>query len=462
MQLKSYIFSRNLLIILSLILFTLGAFPKIEFATTKPEIKEVMSAYSPGKPNSMSVEPEVVLPPMRAIAQFGAMDIPLPKSAARPICGPSPRINTMNCFDFNHAGVYLQSFPVPGKISSTPLFYENSWLIGTTKGFLMRVEANSDNRGLPKLNKDSINLWGSHSRQVMANFRPKPIYTEDNNSEQATVAQYEPPIIPQNVKWVFPASSSFIGTPIIKNGLVYIYAASQYFQAFNWETGKLVWATRLAPSSNLRLSSDALAVTEKEVIVGNSLGNLLFLNSTTGSVVWTWQVAEASDSQRIQTALPAGPDKFYGIAAPPLIIDRNIIVSNAESMTQRISLDSHSLIWSYPVGSVAQAKAYKNNIFIGANNGKVVSLKQENGAVVWSTDITNTSPIISLFITKNKLLLAATRTGQIFMLDPDTGKILTHNFPIGEVNGEFYAGHNNSEACLSFAANGFRCFRAKL
>lgn len=130
-------------------------------------------------------------------------------------------------------------------------------------------------------------------------------------------------------------------------------------------------------------------------------------------------------------------------------------------MTQALSLVSHSLLWSYPVGSVAKAKEYKESLLLGTSNGKVVSLNKENGAEKWSTNVTDTSPIISLFLTHNHVLLAATRRGQIFMLDPDSGKILAHNFPIGEANGEFFAGYDKAEACLNFAANGFRCFLAK-
>ncbi|MES2615931.1 MAG: PQQ-binding-like beta-propeller repeat protein [Bdellovibrionota bacterium] len=438
------------------------ALPSIEVVPPKPEIREELSAYAPGRAHAISTEPEVVMPSMRSFAQFGGIELELGKKVARPWCGPSPETNTLNCFDFNKGGAYLQSFPIPGKLSSTPLFYDNSWLMGTAKGFLMRVEANEDNRKLPKLNGEILNLWGSNSRNVMAGFRPKPIYVEGFSAEPAVASQYTPPTIPKGVKWIFSASSGFIGNPVIKNGLVYIYASSQYFQAFNWETGKLIWAVRLAPAGNLRLNSDALTVTDTEVFVGNSLGTLLSLNPADGAVLWTWQVPSADDSQRLKTSLPAGPDKFYGIVASPLVSGSSLIVSNVESMTQAISLNSHELIWSYPAGSVAKAREYKNNILLGTSNGKVVSLNKDNGLVNWSANVTDTSPIVSLFLTKNNVLLAATRSGQIFMLNLESGKVLAHNFPIGDVNGEFFTGYNKAEACLSFAFNGFRCFRAKL
>lgn len=449
-----------------------NALPKIEYIPPKPEIREEIASYSPGRAISMSIDPQVVMPPQRGLAQFGGMSINLNSKGSLPWCGPSPKTNTINCFDMSHSGAYMESFPIPGKLSSTPVFYENSWLIGTTKGFLMRVEANSKNRNLPKLGNENINFWGANSRQAMADLKPKPIYTEDSSQNTTTPNDANQPKIPDGVKWVFPASSSFLGTPVIQNGFVYIYAASQYFQAFNWETGKLVWAVRLAPSTNLRLNSDALLVTKSEIYVGSSLGTLLSLNPSNGSILWSWQVPGADETQRVQTSLPAGPDKFYGIVASPTLISANdnpeasgekfLLVSNAESMTQAISINTHNLLWSYPAGSVAQAKMYKNHILLGTSNGKVVSLNPQNGTPNWSTNATDSSPIMSLFLTKNNVLLAATRSGQIYMLNPETGKILGQNFKIGNVNGEFFPGFDKAEACLSFAFNGFRCFRAKL
>ena len=448
------------LTLLSLISFTAYSLPK--FVLTKPEVIEQFASYSPGKLSFFSERKEVVMPPMRGVAQFGGINEPLSEKAIRPYCGPAPETNSMNCFDFNHSGRYLESFPVPGKISSTSLFYENAWLIGTTKGFLMKVEANNGNNKLPKLDKISIPLWGAYSREFMANLRPKTIYAEETVTPlEDSKAQYSASF-PEGIKWVFAGSSSFRGTPIIKNGLVYIFSANQYLHAFNWDSGKLVWAVRLAPDSRLRFSSDALLVTNKEVIVGNSLGNLLILNPLNGALLWSWQVPSANESQRTKLELPAGPDKFYGVIALPLLFNRDIIVSNAESMTQRISLDTHAPIWSFPSGSVAQPKIYKNNILLGTSLGKIVSLNEESGSVNWKVDITDSSPIISLYLNKNELLFAVTRSGEIYVLNPDTGKILAHNYPTGEVNGEFYSIPGQSEACLSFAANGFRCFRARL
>ena len=442
--------------------FSLCAFAKIEFSSPSPKIIEEMSSYHPGHSGNQSTIPEVVKPSKRSFAQFGGVTSELSKKQIRPWCGPSPQTNTMNCFDITHSGVYLQSFPIPGRLSTTPVFADNSWIISTSKGYLMRVDANPENHLLPNLTGENTFLWGTKSRQVMASYKPKPIYTDENNSADDLTRNSEPPYVPKGIKWIFPSSSRFIGTPVVKNGLIYAFGSNQYFQAFQWSTGKLVWAARLAPSSTLRLNSNAFTIADSEIYVGNSLGSVLALNPTTGSVLWSWQVSQADSNQRLKTGLAAGPDKFTGIVAAPLIYNNNIIVSNAESMTQAVSLESHELLWSYPLGSVAQAKAYKDNIILPASNGDIVSLNNDNGDVKWKTSISQSSPVVGLFLTKSNVLLATTRRGQVFLLNPENGKILSKNFPIGETTGEFFAGYGKSDACLNFVFSGFRCFRAKL
>lgn len=459
--------------------------PQVRFVTSHPEILEVVGSYSPGPAGSESTRPTVVIPYQKTFSQFGGLNSDHPftlenqKSIKkqdslnkinlspimvdflpRPVCGNSPESNAINCFDLNKSGQFLASYPVPGELSTTPIFADNSWLIGTTKGFLLRVDANKENKYLPKLGDKNTALWGTYSRKYMASFRPKTIYTEQG---KPTDTNKETTALSPGIKWIFPASSEFVGTPIIKNGFVYLFSASQYIQAIDWNTGKLAWALRLAPDVNLRLASNALLVTSSEVIVGTDLGTVLFLNPKNGSILWTWQIPGATAIQRENTQLPAGPDRFASIVAQPLLSERNIIVSNAESMTQNISLDSKTALWSYPVGSVAQPQKYKESILIGSSTGKVVSLNLQTGDVFWSTKVTDdSSPIMSLFVTKSNVILAANSKGQIFMLDPVNGKILANNLPIGETNGEFFAGYGKADACISFSQNGFRCFYAKI
>lgn len=470
------------------------ALPEIKLITSKPEILEVTAAYSPGMPGFESTLPTVVLPAQKTFSQFGGLTADHPftlenqkkiRSAEsqksliknsfnffvpRPICGSSPAQNTLNCFDLNKNAQFLQSYPIPGSVSSTPIFVDNFWLIGTSKGFLLKVQANSSNKYLPQLGQENTSLWGNHARKYMSIFRPKVVYKDQNTgstqSNNQNLAQLTLDGTP-GLKWIFANSAKFVGTPIVKDNRVFILSDSGYVQAFDWNTGKLIWAVRLAPDQSLKLSSNSLKIYQDQLVVGTDLGMVLFLNPSNGHILWSWRVPEATDQQKEAEQLPSGPDKFTGIIAKPLILDNGIVVSNAESMTQFISTGIKSSVWSYPAGSVAEAKLWNQNVLIGSSNGYVLSLNQTTGSLNWRTKISeNLSPIMSLFITTDNLLLAALNNGQIFMLDPQTGERLAETRPIGEVNGEFFSGFDmlsskKTQACISFSQNGFRCFYAK-
>lgn len=454
---------------------------EIRLVKNQPKIIETIAAYPPNPGSNRSVLPAVVLPFQRTFAQFGGLTKDHPfvlenlnknstnelKSKLKQknnfpasICGGSPERNTINCFDLNKNGQFLASYPIPGFISATPIFHDESWLIATSKGFILRVEANKENNYLPRLGEDNIALWGAYSRKYMAQYKPKPVYSDQlksSTTESDNALQAPPP----NTNWIYSTSSEIVGTPIVQNDLAYVFSANQYLQAIDWHTGKLAWSLRLSPDTNLGLLNNSLTYTNSELIVGTNLGTLLFINPKNGNILWTWQIPEATALQREQTQLPTGPDRFASIIAKPFLFEDNIVASNTDSMTQKISLISKTALWSYPIGSVAQPKKLNDNIFIGSSAGKVLALNFQSGELLWSSDLTlGSSPIMSLFITKSEVLLAATAKGQIFMLDPSNGKILAQNLPIGEINGEFFAAYENSDACLSFSQNGFRCFYA--
>jgi outer membrane protein assembly factor BamB len=64
-----------------------------------------------------------------------------------------------------------------------------------------------------------------------------------------------------------------------------------------------------------------------------------------------------------------------------------------------------------------------HSVFLGIN-GSAIALDETTGAQVWSTSLKG-SDFVNLLVTENKLY-AATK-GEIFCLDPGTGKILWHN-----------------------------------
>lgn len=441
------------------------AFERPHFEKNISLVEEIV-ALPPGNSYSPSTSPVFVMPNQKSFSQFGGLqpEEKGSKTQSMPVCGPSPMTNALNCFDLAKMGSFIGSFPIPGGVSSTPVFYENSWLIGTSKGFLLRVRANAEHSFLPQLGNESLAFWGAESRSLMGEMRPKVVYSETGevSSEVAESNDKLGEHMP-GLQWLFTTSSEPLGTPILGNGMLFFLSSSQYLQAIDWNTGKLAWTKRLAPDTSLRLQSNSLLLNGSQLFAGTSLGTLLILDSKSGSMEWSWQVPSATSQQRIEGRLTPSSDRYAAIVAPPLVSGDNLIVSNAESLTQNISLASHTEKWSYPAGSVTAPKIYKKkSVLIGSDSGRVVSLNLENGAVNWAVDLTNSSPVVSLFLAADEsFLYAASRLGELFVLVPEDGRMVARHPSSGEVNGEFFATPSGA-ACVSSSINGFRCFKVKL
>lgn len=363
--------------------------------------------------------------------------------AALPYCGPSPVMNTLACYNA-FTGELTDEFPLPGTISATPIFFDGSWFLGTSKGFFVRTEG-TGLRSTPVIGGRQKVFWGGESLQAMRALRPRTSLDgpEKPDAPSAVYRTGER----QGWRWHHTAAAEFVGTPVIQGNMIYALSANQYLYAFELTSGRVAWTARLAAESPLRLMGVSLAATSKEVIVGTDEGVVQGLDPQRGGVLW-------------RHALPLrGQDRFRAIVASPLIVGRSFIVSNAESMTQRVSLDGRAVEWSFPVGSVAQARSDETAVYIGGQDGSVASLESRSGALRWKMAVSRDTPIASVFLVrKHNSLLIANKKGAITLLDAPTGKILAQTAPVGDAVGEFFTGHGESDACLAYSNGGFRCY----
>lgn len=422
---------------LSILLIALGS----KALAANPEIIETSSAFPPPERGFPLIQEFPTLP-AKVSSGFGTVQInqtlnrtQQTKNAVVPACGPSTKTNTLSCFNII-GGVLLNELPVPGTVTTVPLYVENGWLFGTNKGVFVRTQGLSATSTMV-MGGAHIDFWGSFARVKTEKLRPQTQYEGSTGAPKVTT--------PIGWIWHHTSASEFIGKPVLLDNFVYVLSANQYLHALDYETGKLVWAYKLAPDTSLRMTSVSLAVTSSEVVVGTSEGFLTALNSKTGTVNWKHQ-------------LPTNDDRFPGIVALPLVSDKSLIVSNAESITQRISLETHAVEWSHSLGSVAQVQTDGKKAFIGGKNGNLVAVDARSGAQVWKSTLSSSSPIASIYVGKNGYLLVALNNGSIILVRSENGAIVQTLPAVGETAGEFFSGGSESRACLSFVNAGFRCY----
>lgn len=434
--------------------------------TALAQILEVSSAIYPEKNGIFAPENSFILPSQNTFVQFGGQQAldktgnrvliseENTKNFSKIVCGPSPFINTMNCFSTAPVG-FLKSVPIPGDVSTTPVLFENSWIVGTTKGFLLRVKTKSTTDTLPDIDPQSTELWGSSARQIMDDFVPKTIYRDGSSKEDTSLESLQN--FPKNYVWVFPTSSPFVGTPIIHNNLVYVLTANQSLYAIDFITGKFIWSVKISSNVTFSLENVSLRVTDHAILIGTTHGHLLALDPGTGHQIYDININNDNTLD---------DNVFSGVTAPPLILpDSHVIISNASSETKRISLDNGQIQWSYAEGSIATPLLLNpNTIILTTSSGKVVNVNAQTGTTNWSVNLHKTSPLVDATLTHDKtIVLVATKRGELIAIDSATGKILAQNRAIGTTIGFFFKTQDQShDACLSFSTGSFRCFRVKL
>lgn len=406
------------------------------FARPSPLAEQASAGFSLLSP----LDGEDSLQPPRR--RFSGMDSQQDKNidAIYPTCGPAPDANSLACYNLA-TGEQLADVPLPGQLTTTPQRHGKDWYVGTSRGFFIRYDSNGVWR-TPSFGLHSQLFFGPDSRFFMKQLASGASGAVSSSSPRTDV----------RLGWIWHASANaeFIGTPQFGGGRVYVQTANQSLNAYELDSGKLAWGVRLAPDAQLRLLSTSLVLHERGLLVGTSDGTLVLLDPKNGQALWK------------QTINGGVVDRFQAIAAPVLALSEGIIVSNAESVTQRINWETRSSDWSYGAGSVVQPKYDEGVVYIAGSDGKLHKLDVRTGQPRWAAPLPSTSPLVAMtLIKKDNIVMAATANGSIFAVRMSDGKIVgrSNSSSYGPIVGDFFTGRaDQSEVCLSYRTPGYACW----
>lgn len=362
-----------------------------------------------------------------------------------PVCGQAAEFSTLGCWDLL-SGETLADIPVPGQLTTVPQFHDGAWYVGTARGFFIRIDAIGPFL-TPGFGIDSQLFHGPDARSAMKSLIASLNITGEKNdtSLQNFKARFR-----GAWQWFATANAEFIGTPQFGFGQVFVLTANQSLNAYDTASGRLNWSIRLAPDAQLRLSSYALGLHERGVLVGTSDGYLLLLDPKNGQLQWRQNITASAS------------DRFPAVAAPALTLGDGVVVSNAESLTQKFSWEGRSVDWTYPVGAVVQSKFDEGAVFIAGSDGAVHKLDARTGQLLWKKPLPVVSPFVALTMLKrHNVLFAATASGSLHVLSLSNGDLLStaDASSHGPVVGDFFVGRaDQDEVCLSYRTPGFACW----
>ncbi len=219
--------------------------------------------------------------------------------------------------------------------------------------------------------------WGLYgAKSILFNDKSWPSFRKNflNNGSQE-IESYS------NAKpFSFKTNGLIWSTPVIdENETVYFGSTDKYFYALD-SNGKLIWKYKINDTLDSLIDSAALITSSGKIIIPGGDGYIHALNKKTGKKIWTFRAYHATDEQ----------------------VKTGVLVNSFE-------------------GNVVQSQNGK--IYAGSDNGYMYCLN-EDGKEIWSfkTDMQVWSaPVFDL---KNEWMSFGSLDRYLYLLEPETGKLL--------------------------------------
>jgi outer membrane protein assembly factor BamB len=216
-------------------------------------------------------------------------------------------------------------------------------------------------------------------------------------------------------------------TPTVSGGRVYTLGISGILSAFDAATGRVVWrkefGKQFPSTSPLYGAAQSPLVDGGRVIVhvgGDGNGALTAFDVGTGAVAWAWK----------------GDGPAFGSPVSAEIAGVRQIVTLTEKMVVGVAADSGRLLWSLPFTTEYTQNAVTpvvdgNIVYVSGLEHPVQALRMlaaKGGG--WRSETAWENPDVSLYMSSPVLVdgrlygFSHRRKGQLFCLDPATGKTI--------------------------------------
>jgi outer membrane protein assembly factor BamB len=179
--------------------------------------------------------------------------------------------------------------------------------------------------------------------------------------------------------WKTSVGAPIRGAPDSAAGVVVVLTADNQTIAYNAKTGTPLWNHRGIQETTGFFSMTAPVITESQVMVAYSSGELFALRLQTGKPIW----ADAVSSTNRTSALSG----FSGIDADPMVQDGVVYtIGEAGSMIASAALNGRPL-WQQDIASLVTPWGVGNMIFVVTTRHELAGLLKRDGQVAFKKNL---------------------------------------------------------------------------
>lgn len=228
-------------------------------------------------------------------------------------------------------------------------------------------------------------------------------------------------------------------SPTISEDIVYMGSLGGDMNAFNSDTGQLIWTRNEAQPLNAKV-----ALYKDNIVYGSMYGRLFSRNSI---------------SAKINYSIDLGAP----IESAPLVSDGKLYVHLRDHKIVALDAQTGKVFWTYQrsipfkitLQRVSRPIAYGESIIVGFADGHLVKISKNEGIVQWESSLSKAQKFVDVDLTPvifNDQVIAGSAAGKLSFLNPSNGlvtktvNIIAGHSPIilgkemyvGSIFGEIY------------------------
>lgn len=245
------------------------------------------------------------------------------------------------------------------------------------------------------------------------------------------------------VAWRQRVDAPIGGSPTAQNGVVYVLGRDATAWAVRASDGKVLWRAFGNDGMAGVMGVSAPAVAGSTVVIPYATGELMGVDTASGSQLWTANVA----GQRVGRAV----GYFRDLTGDPVISGGTVYAGTSSGRTGAFDLATGAMKWEAREGASSPVLQAGNSVFLVNDQAQLLRLDAANGGRVWAQKLPYfTQSVIRKqqkvwnhygpVLAGNKLYLAGS-DGYLRVFDPASGALVgTANIPGGAAAAPAVAG----------------------
>jgi len=231
--------------------------------------------------------------------------------------------------------------------------------------------------------------------------------------------------LPVKPEWHFQLKSESIAPVVGSYNNIFIKTNDGDTLAIDITDGSLSWKNI---SNNIPLSlrgSGSASVDYENIYVARDDGTLISLLQQSGKLNWYISISAKSGRNELES--------LRDVEMSPYIDSGLIFVGSYQGNLIAVDSISGSLLWSTPISVVSNLDGDDERLFVSSVDGYLHALNKYNGETLWKTKLVEREKLLQPVVLENTVIVMNDQ-GYISLLDKFNGKILEYEKITGEID----------------------------